>query len=414
MKKSIVAVALLSALAANAIAFEQSHNHTFTDFEYFATGAVNGQYNWQATGDYDHEVIDLNNYPALDGLRDQLSDYAFRISNHKISGSFGDMPSAAPSLLSAGESRSINARTGDGAAVKHFVASFDIASLTGSEQPGLKLTVSPDNGIGARQSYVQILDDADGFTVATYDTILGEDGSLGWAYETLVTGLSHAEVHNIKFVMTFNQGFDTTMLDIGGVPTEYKLPNDVAEIYVNDELVHTGTSWELYYLADAEYKGIDYVPQAISTLLFQTRGTKGLDDIPNAGGGFVIDNVYVSTPYTLEVPEPPKDGEDGTSCTVEPTLDGGAVISCDDGSEVIIDPPQDGQDGQDGVNGVPGTDCTIKETDTGAEITCGDDTVTISNGATGPQGQTGAGSAGLFGLLGLGAIGLYRNRKMKK
>lgn len=80
-----------------------------------------------------------------------------------------------------------------------------------------------------------------------------------------------------------------------------------------------------------------------------------------------------------------KDGKDGRSCTVTQSVDK-AVISCDDGSEATV---------------MNGQDCEVKEVSTGAEVTCGNNTVLITDGSDGADGEDGVdGSDGQDGADG--------------
>ena len=131
----IAAVGLLALLAGPASA------QSFTDFESFATGvSVNGQDGWRATNpNWDEEVVQLT------------GNKAWRVSNEVTSGSFGDQPYAKPSGLYAGESGSTHLFSGNPAVTNTFYASFDFWSVTGLAQNGLDVTVSPDDGQGARK-----------------------------------------------------------------------------------------------------------------------------------------------------------------------------------------------------------------------------------------------------------------------
>jgi Outer membrane cytochrome MtrC/MtrF-like, domains II/IV len=70
---------------------------------------------------------------------------------------------------------------------------------------------------------------------------------------------------------------------------------------------------------------------------------------------------------------------DGGSCTVTKT-DGGATISCPNGSTATI------SNGQSGLDGGLGTGCTAAETEAGIVVTCGDASVTVGNGQPGQPG----------------------------
>ena len=69
--------------------------------------------------------------------------------------------------------------------------------------------------------------------------------------------------------------------------------NDIVKIYINDSLVHTGTTWESYFWTTDEGQSSSTV-RAIDTLLFRLSTDNGF--VSN-GGGYYIDNVSI-------VPEP--------------------------------------------------------------------------------------------------------------
>lgn len=91
-------------------------------------------------------------------------------------------------------------------------------------------------------------------------------------------------------------------------------------------------------------------------------------------------------------------GQDGESCTVE-QAEGGAVITCSDGTTAFVSngvdgshgengvdghdgaDGQDGAAGEDGADGVDGTSCSVTEHVDGAMISCPDGTSAfVSNG----------------------------------
>ena len=86
-----------------------------------------------------------------------------------------------------------------------------------------------------------------------------------------------------------------------------------------------------------------------------------------------------------------QNGSDGTNCTVSRTDGGPAVITCEDGTSVVV---HDGEQGAQGAQGDPGqasadgSDCTVSRTDGGpAVITCEDGTsVVVHDGEQGAQG----------------------------
>lgn len=256
---------------------------TFTDFESFTTGvSVDGQGGWKATNsNWDEEVVDLG------------GNKAWRVSNKTVSGSFGDQPFAPHSGEIAGETGSTHVESGNPASVNRYIASFDFWSVTGAAQTGLVITVSPDDGSGSRQSYINIVDNGTtGIDVGFYDTDANHATSNpngGFEFTQLTTDLSYGDVHNVKFDITFVDGNN---IDGGS----FVSGNDIVKMYVDDTLVHTGTTWESYFWTTDEGQTSPSV-RAIDTLLFRLSSNSG--GFNADGGGFYIDNVSV-----VGVPEP--------------------------------------------------------------------------------------------------------------
>lgn len=229
----------------------------FEPGEGFAPGNINGQAGWQKTGSYDAEV---ESSPVIANVQ------SLRISNAVTSGSFGDQTFTPNLALGAGE-------TGVGDSENHFEAEFDIKSTTGAHQPGLVLSVSPDDGNGARMSFLRFEDQADGIHV-----IFSEVTNAGplptvssFSLEDIAT-IDHTNSHTIKFVMDFVDGAG----------------NDVVKIYVDGILEKTGTSWENYYRFDPEQTGGGNVLSEVDSLIFRASATA----VPaNSGNGFLFDKV---------------------------------------------------------------------------------------------------------------------------
>lgn len=255
---------------------------SFTNFEGFATGtSVDGQGGWGVSGAFDEAVVD-----------DGSGNTVWRVSNAITSGAFGNQPfaprPAGPVIDPTTDP--INSTPGafagessTGAMYDRFYAEFDFRSATGAAQTGLSLTISPDSGTGGRQSYVAIKDNGSGLDVTTYDV----DSSGNFVYQGAVaSGLSYAAQQKLAFELLFNDGPD----------------NDVANIYVNGTLVHTGTSWEQYYTNYQSSLHPFGVP--VQTLLFRISGAA---EASVNGGGYFIDNVSTTLSYQEQaaaVPEP--------------------------------------------------------------------------------------------------------------
>ena len=114
-----------------------------------------------------------------------------------------------------------------------------------------------------------------------------------------------------------------------------------------------------------------------------TQGEQGTQGIPGLEGIAGADGL---------------DGLDGSSCSAT-QVEGGAKIFCTDGTQAFI------------RNGADGKTCTVQKTKQGATVKCGTDTVFISNGTNGTNGQDGLngvngvdgeqGEAGKDGIAGL-------------
>jgi predicted ribosomally synthesized peptide with SipW-like signal peptide len=221
----------------------------------FSIGNINGQDGWMKTGSYDAAVV---NNPVINDTQ------SLRISNAVTSGAFGDQTFAPLLSTGAGE-------TGI-APNKHFEAQFNLASVLSSLQSGLVISVSPDNGSGARMSYLRFEDQSDGIHVFFDDvTDAGPLNTVATFNETDIATITRTS-HTIKFVMDFVDG-----------PA-----NDVVKIYIDSVLVKTGTSWEDYYRFDPEQNGNSNLLSAVNTLIFRAGGTA----VPaNSGNGFLFDKV---------------------------------------------------------------------------------------------------------------------------
>jgi len=262
-------------IAGAAMVCQVSHAQTFTDFESFTPGSsVNGQGGWRATNPgWDEEIVDL------------CGNKVWRVSNETTSGSFGDQPFAPGSGQYAGETGSVHEFTGNTATTNRFIASFDFWSVTGAAQPGLDVTVSPDDGQGSRQSFISIEDNGSGIDIDFFDTdgnhaVTNPNG--GFQFTPIATGLSYTEVYNLVFDITFVDG---NVTDLDGTVHG----NDILKIYLNGSLIHTGTTWESYWQTTTEGR-IPPTQTAIDTLLFRLSTDNGF--VSN-GGGFYIDNVNI-------------------------------------------------------------------------------------------------------------------------
>lgn len=274
--KKILFSAVFALLAVPAFA---SADTVSSDFESFTLGSVNGQNGWVITGAFDQGVV--SNLATSTSFLSQ----SLRISDSVTSGSFGDQLFSPSTINEAGETDALNGNMSGGVRQARFEAQFDIASTMLAQQAGMHLSVSPDRGDGARMSYLRFEDGVDGINIF-FDDIQGilangVDGCTASACanftETQIATSSRVTPHTIKFVMDFVEG-----------PS-----NDVVKIFIDGILVHTGTSWEDYYRFDPESNPtLVSNSRTVDSLLFRE---SGIATPANAGNGFLIDNVSLSS-----------------------------------------------------------------------------------------------------------------------
>jgi LPXTG-motif cell wall-anchored protein len=253
------------------------------DFESGYTAQnINGQNGWQKTGAYDVEVENLSGYPAAAGYGFETK--ALRASNFYADGAFGGQ-TFSPGVTQA---------AGEGDAVSYFTAGFEIGTTKAEHQPGLAISVSPDDGTGGRMSYLRFNDETDGVHVNFVDVTGNGPGETATFNDDVLVGtLARATSHAIRFEIAF----------VDGPGGDDGLGNDVVKIFVDGVLKHTGTTWENYYRYDPEQAGNDNVVPTTSKLLFAARGDPVLTLAQ--GQGYLIDDVGLSSSTTAPAGTPP-------------------------------------------------------------------------------------------------------------
>ena len=233
----------------------------------YTAGDINGQDGWSKTGNYDAAVSSAAAFAGSQSLR---------ISNGITSGSFGDQTFTPHLGVPAGES------TVPGA-VDTFLSSWYFKSVTGELQDGLGISVSADNGQGARMSWVRMQEDAaNGLNLQFADySAAAED----WVYTTLATKIDRTTWHRVDMDIYFVDG-----------PT-----NDVVKVYLDGYLLITGTTWEDFERRDpalGDGGGLGLTP--VNSLLFRAGGGAAPATL---GNGFYVDNVGL-TAESSAIPEP--------------------------------------------------------------------------------------------------------------
>jgi hypothetical protein len=230
---------------------------------YTAGLSIDGQQGWSNTGGFDAVVANVGDFTAATGYG--FDNQALRVSDAVTSGTFGNQ-TFSPGLSQA---------AGEYPAATHFQASFKIGTTSAALQSGLHMSVSPDNGSGGRMSYLRFEDQSTGVHVFFDDTTdSGPLGTVATFNETDIATLSRTSSHTIGFSIDFKPG-----------PA-----NDVVKITIDGSVVKTGTTWEDFYRYDPEQ-----VPNQVpltNSLLFRESGS---NDPLNAGGGFLVDGVSLTS-----------------------------------------------------------------------------------------------------------------------
>lgn len=278
---------LLSALTFSAF------GQVSTNFDLFSLGHVNGQSGWTSLGasgagcgqPYQH-VVHTNAGAHQLGLG--FGSQSLRLSNYITSGCF-DATYSAP-VNEAGESTAVNDGQSSGPRQNRFEAQFSIAvaDLVTTAGDDSYISVAPDQGNGARMSYLRFEDRGNGpgngihvifddfQDVAPFGTSLGDSVNgcgIGDDFTDItIATLDRNQAHTIKFVMFFMEG-----------PR-----NDVVQIFINGSLIHTGTSWEDYYRYCAE-QAPNNQTHTVDSIGFRTGGADGVTHPQNNGRGFLID-----------------------------------------------------------------------------------------------------------------------------
>jgi hypothetical protein len=247
---------------------------TFETSQGYVTGDINGQQGWQKLQPlFDVKVALVGNYPAAAGYGFGLQ--ALRSSDFFTTSAFGDQTFSPGLTQPAGEAPGL---------MKRFESTFRIGTTKSTEQSGLHMSVSPDNGAGARMSYLRFEDQADG--VHVYFDDVQQPGPCTPAQcanfvETDIATLSRTRAHSIRFSIKFKTGPG----------------NDVVKIYIDGKKKITGTTWEDYYRYDPEAIGNGNQVSPVSKMLFRESGTP---HVANLNQGFLVDGLSLSSSHSQQ------------------------------------------------------------------------------------------------------------------
>ncbi len=273
------------------------------DFDSLTPGTVNGQAGWTVADQWGNQTDYNLSLPGVqrpdEAVENLGGNQVWRMSNAYTRNTYADQPFTHRSPHVAGETGSSlwndlgpNHTTpyspphfGANATSDFFRTSFDFRSVTGAPQAGLSINLSPSaKRSTSRMSFLRIDDSGTGFNVDFIDT---SNGAVTFTTTRVASDLNYSDWHSIAMNVTFVDGVNIgTGGEING--------NDVVEVFVNDTLAHTGTTWESYYHAAERIVPTSPRLQAVDSLMIRSSGTAAVGTL---GNGLYFDNFEV-------VPEP--------------------------------------------------------------------------------------------------------------
>lgn len=144
-------------------------------------------------------------------------------------------------------------------------------------------------------SYMRFEDRSNGVHVFFDDvTDTGPVGTTADFNERTIANLSRTSSHTIRMTIDFNDGPG----------------NDVVQVFVDGTLVATGGTWEDYYRFDPEQAGGGNLVPTVDKVLFRESGDP---DPGNAGQGFLIDNIGLTSSPTPTTTTPGGGGTGGVA-----------------------------------------------------------------------------------------------------
>ena len=255
-----------------------------TTFDGFKLGTVNGQDGWHSAkrnpDDPPPSVPALPNGYDQDVVSSTVAGFGTQSLRHSnaYSENTGEFQ-----FQTYSRSNAVNA--GDALPNTEFVGDFQFTSTSPALQNGLKMSITPDDGVGGRMSYVSLQDTDAGIKATIYDTQPANGDFV--AYPAGI--YSRNAVHTVRFLLHLIPGPD----------------NDIVHIVIDGVDIGNGlgvclTTWENFY------RHSNQAVPVTNSLQFRSAndgGNPGLV-IPNlVGHGYLFDNVSTdTTPATGAVP----------------------------------------------------------------------------------------------------------------
>jgi uncharacterized repeat protein (TIGR01451 family) len=248
-----------------------------------ACGTVNGQNGWHSAvpgnipslpQGYDQQVVVNSSF----GPPPSFGGQSLRLSN-----GYGTFNAGPPEFFYQTYAGPTTDPAGEGLANDVYTAQFSfISTQPQAQQDGLFVSVSPDNGVGGRMSYVSLDDTASGIEMTFYDANAQGD------FVGYDLGVFPRDVpHTIKFWMKFNPGPDNDLVRIAIDG------HDAGQCFTSWEGFYRAVSHELLPVTDTlQFRSSSEWPQGVNTSLLN--------------GGYLFDNVSITTggpaPPTCDLP----------------------------------------------------------------------------------------------------------------
>jgi hypothetical protein len=273
MSRTLMLASVVALLATPAVAAPVTTS--FTNFDNFTLGSVNGQFGW-SSGGTNIDGLGSTFRPDQAVVNVEAGNNALRISNARGEAGFyehvfsprpgGTTPFTIPgtadprSNIQPGNEGFYAGESGTGAAFGKFIAEFSIQTAVNRAQSGLSLSIGTSNGGDARLSSLFLQDTGTGISLS--------DG-------TLLNGtIGYGQLANIRIELTTLDGAN----------------NDIVEYFLNGQSIGTVSSFENIYRTNQAGSFRNNVV-GVQSLLFRT-SVDGPDAL--LGGGFLIDNVRIS------------------------------------------------------------------------------------------------------------------------
>ena len=283
VRRIVTAAATAGALAALLATPASADSDDAGGFESFALGEPLGQFGWatQDIGGYnaanfDNEIVDPS---AVWGTA--LGTRALRMSNAVYSLAFGNQLQSFSLVDEAGESAAADSPYSGGTRQSRLAGSITFASATQTYQPGLAITISPDEGSGTRMSFFRITDEPGGLKIVVS---LLDNSIPDFVTETIAENLDRTQVHTFDFIIDFVEGPENDVLwtRVGGACETWN---------------ESGT-WETYH----RLYGGGGLTHPVDSLLFRVSGDPGANAAALLGNGLLFDNISLESSTVPAMP----------------------------------------------------------------------------------------------------------------